>query len=106
MSDRVPPAVADYVMKRDGGCVAPALGATDTCLGKWGGPAIATLIPLTYYRSALTLDHVKEAPRMGKRAPSDAAHLVVLCWHHHMDGWATAHRPELRSYLREVEPHD
>ena len=40
---------------------------------------------------------------MGKRAPSDAAHLVTLCWHHHLDGWATAHRPELRAYLREVE---
>jgi hypothetical protein len=50
----------------------------------------------------LTLDHVKEQPRMGKRAPSDMAHLVTLCWHHHLDGWATAHRPQLRRYLQRV----
>jgi DNA modification methylase len=38
---------------------------------------------------------------MGKRAPSDMAHLVVLCeWHHLQSGWATAHRPELRAYLK------
>lgn len=49
-----------------------------------------------------TLDHVKDQPMMGKRAPSDPAHLVTLCWHHHLDGWATSHRPELRDYLREV----
>lgn len=103
MTDPVTPAVAAHVLERDRGCVAAGLGAPDACAGKWGGPAIATLIPLTYYRSALTLDHVKDAPRMGKRAPSDPAHLVVLCWHHHMDGWATAHRPELREYLRRVE---
>ena len=51
----------------------------------------------------LQLDHVKAEPRMGKRAPSDARHLVTLCRGHHIDtGWATAHRPELREYLREV----
>jgi 5-methylcytosine-specific restriction endonuclease McrA len=51
----------------------------------------------------LTLDHVKDQPRMGKRAPSDMAHLVTLCWHHHLgSGWATAHRPELRAYLQRV----
>lgn len=47
----------------------------------------------------LTLDHVRDQPMMGKRAPSDPSHLVSLCWHHHLDGWATAHRPELRAYL-------
>jgi hypothetical protein len=36
---------------------------------------------------------------MGKRAPSDMAHLVTLCEHHHLDGWATSHRPLLRRYL-------
>lgn len=59
-----------------------------------------------------TLDHVKDQPKVGApivkrgperrrryRAPSDPAHLASVCWHHHLDGWATAHRPELRAYL-------
>lgn len=50
----------------------------------------------------LTYDHVKDEPMMGKRAPSDPAHLVSLCWHHHLDGWATSNRPALRQYLYEV----
>ena len=69
------------VLERDQGCVAPRLGATDECHGR------------------LTLDHVKDQPRMGKRAPSDMAHLASVCEHHHLDGWATSHRPELRRYL-------
>lgn len=47
-----------------------------------------------------TLDHVKDQPMMGKRAPSDLQHLVTLCFHHHLDGWATSHRELLREYLR------
>ena len=73
------------VLTRDKMCVAAKLGAADPCSG------------------ALTLDHIQEGyGRMGKRAPSDPAHLVTLCWHHHLDGWATSHRPELRAYLEGV----
>src|SRR5512141_837239 len=51
----------------------------------------------------LTLDHVKDQPMMGKRAPSDEQHLVTLCtWHHIESGWATSHRPLLRWYLRSI----
>jgi hypothetical protein len=52
-----------------------------------------------------TLDHVKDQPRMGLRAPSDEAHLATLCEGHTEAGaraghqWNTAHRPELRQYL-------
>jgi hypothetical protein len=56
--------------------------------------------PDDFCQGRLTLDHVKDQPMIGKRAPSDMAHLVTLCWHHHLDGWATSHRPELRDYLR------
>lgn len=80
--DPVTPELRRLVILRDRACVAPRLGATDPCAGQ------------------ITLDHIKDQPRMGKRAPSDLAHLVAVCWHHHMDGWATAHRPELREYLR------
>jgi hypothetical protein len=63
-------------------------------------------------RGPLQLDHVKDQPHVGApivkrgpdrkrryRAPSDVAHLVTICAHHHLDGWATSHRPELRDYL-------
>jgi hypothetical protein len=82
--DPVTPQLRIAVLERDQGCVAPLLGAPDDCEGR------------------LTLDHVKDQPMMGKRAPSDAAHLVTVCWHHHLDGWATAHRPQLRAYLRDI----
>jgi hypothetical protein len=55
-------------------------------------------------RDRLQLDHVKDQPRMGKRAPSDARHLISVCAFHHLEGWATSHRPAIREYLREVEP--
>ena len=49
------------------------------------------------------MDHVRDQPMMGKRAPSDAAHLVLLCMNHHVwTHWATSHRPLLREYLRMV----
>ena len=87
--DPVTPALRLAVFERDQGCVAPRVcgcaGEEDPCSGR------------------LTLDHVKDQPRMGKRAPSDMAHLVTLCAHHHLEGsWATSHRPELRRYLAEV----
>lgn len=79
----------ESVLRRDGGCVAPRIRC------EWVNPCV-----MTACAGRLTLDHVKDQPRLGKRAPSDAAHLVTLCAHHHLDGWATAHRPELRAYLR------
>ncbi len=85
--DPVTPELRMAVLERDRECVAwrldPAIGDGD-CRGR------------------LTLDHVKDQPRMGVRAPSDMAHLVTVCEHHHLDGWATSHRPELREYLRGV----
>ena len=81
--DPVTPEVRIAVFARDGGCVAVILGEDPaSCRGR------------------ATLDHVKDQPRMGKRAPSDLAHLVTICEWHHLYGWATSHRPELREYLR------
>lgn len=88
------------VLARDKGCLANLLGATDNCRDKWGA-----VLPLQgrYAHSRLELDHIREQPMMGKRAPSDAEHLLTLCpWHHRDSGWATSHRPELRAYLRGV----
>ena len=86
--DPVTQELREAILERDRGCVARRL---DSLAG--------------YCEGRLTLDHVQEGyGRMGKRAPSDMAHLVTLCWHHHLDGWATANRPLLRSYLAIVSP--
>ena len=49
-------------------------------------------------------DHVHEhaGGTKGKRAPTTMETLVILCHHHHQDGWATAHRPEIRTYIKEA----
>ena len=85
--DPVSPELRIAVLERDGGCVRVLFQEArphvcDPCVGR------------------LTLDHVQDGyGRMGKRAPSDPAHLVTLCEHHHLDGWATANRSLLRQYL-------
>lgn len=91
MSDKVTPAVALEVLNRDSGCIAPRLGGTTMdCFGR------------------NRLEHVKDEPRMGRRAPSDPAHLVTLCEGHTETGmragyvWATdkRNREAMREYLR------
>ena len=32
-----------------------------------------------------TVDHVKDGPMMGRRAPSDLNHLVAMCSHHNVE---------------------
>ena len=93
MRDPVTSDIALAVFTRDGGCVAPLLGGT--YFDCWGRNR---------------LEHVKEHPRMGRRAPSDPAHLVTLCQGHTEDGmkggkvWATdkANRVAMRAYLAKV----
>lgn len=90
--DPVSPELAMFVLRRDQGCVAVALGESPAnCRGR------------------LTLDHVRDEARAGQRAESDERHLVSLCEGHHLDTkagaqWATSHRPELRAYLAKVNP--
>lgn len=96
------PETWEQVWRRDvavaGGCVAKYLGAPDACRNVFGDPATDSLgNPL---RSAMTVDHIPEGyTAMGKRAPSDMGHLILACYHHHLDGWTQTHRPEIREYL-------
>lgn len=86
--DPVTPDLYQSILRRDGRCVAPTVdpNQSGTCSGR------------------LTLDHVKDQPMMGKRAPSDRRHLVTLCEKHHLwTSWATSNRPGLRRYLADVE---
>ena len=93
--DPVTPQVYDLVMRRDYGCVAPRLDPDAGPCSGMGGSLM------------LELDHVHDEPTAGRRAPSDPAHLVVLCAFHHRGSkaghvWATANRPLLRAYLKEM----
>lgn len=51
------------------------------------------------------LDHVKDDPMMGQKAPDDEDHLIALCAAHDERGmkggaqWNTGHRNEERGYL-------
>lgn len=53
---------------------------------------------------AMERDHVHShtGGTKGKRAPTTIDNLVILCHHHHQDGWATAHRPQIREYIKEA----
>ena len=95
--DPVTPEVANSVLARDGRCVASILDPFHYCRDRWGNPIAARQL------EHMTLDHVKDQPRMGVRAQSDEAHLVTLCPQAHLNtGWATSHRAELREYLARV----
>lgn len=59
------------VEQRDGGCMAPRLDPTvDACSGR------------------LTRQHVKAGP--GAPRLTHYRGVLMLCWHHHLDGWATS----------------
>lgn len=55
-----------------------------------------------------TFDHIKSQQRLAKRAETDLDHLVSVCQGHMEDGrkaghqWNTAHRPEIREYIKEA----
>lgn len=112
-ADPVTPELREEILRLDGyRCVARLIARErgwplDPCQNRWGARIFTSG---RYPPSALTLDHVGDTmgekkgmsiagARLGKRAPSDVKHLATLCWHHHLDGWATSHRDELRGYL-------
>ena len=90
--DAVSPYLAAQVFARDGGCIAPRLGAETDCWGR------------------LTIEHVKAELRMGKRAEPRLDRLVTLCSGHTEPGtkvglsWnaTKANRALVRAYLEEV----
>ena len=82
----VPDWLFPYLVARDKECKAPALGATDPCFGR------------------LTIEHVKFESAIGRRAPSDKFHTLLLCLGHNT-GWAllSASKEAERQYLSRVE---
>lgn len=97
--DWVTPQMHQYILARDGRCMAPVLDKdlTTPCADTWGN----RLVPGSYTAlSALQLDHVPDenGTAMGDRAKSDEWHLICICPFHHLQGWATSKRG--RSYER------
>lgn len=95
-TDAVSNAVWLEVMARDKRCFILRLDSTHVCRDRWGTPHDSRLW--------LTLDHVKAQPRMGVRAPSDAAHMVAMCHGANTGVPSKAVREAERSYLAALYP--
>jgi hypothetical protein len=93
---RVTPELHAAILGRDGACVLWKLDPTHVCHDAWGQEHDATAVWM------LSLEHVKDEPRMGVRAPSDPQHLVAMCYGSNLDVPSKAQRQAIREYLRAV----
>lgn len=96
MVDRVTSELRWAVFRRDGGCFMVRLNPEHVCYDQWGEPHAPNAL------DKLTLEHVKDHPRMGRRAPSDARHLVALCWTANVGVPSKQARAAMREYLASV----
>jgi hypothetical protein len=84
----------DAILARDGMCVAARLDRSHRCRDEWGERHEPDAL------SKLTVEHVKDEPMMGKRAPSDEAHMLALCFAANAwDHWGSKNRDICRAYL-------
>ena len=93
---RVSRELREAVMRRDQCCILLRLDLDHRCRDVWG----------EYHDprdlGRLTCEHVKTEPMMGKKAPTDLAHLVALCGYANVAVPSRAMRDGMRQYLREV----
>lgn len=94
--DPVTPEVREAVLRRDGRCFLARTDPGHLCRDVWGYAHRSDDL------SRLTLEHVKDEPRMGVRAPSDVAHLVALCGAVNIGVPSKVLRGAMREYLRSV----
>jgi hypothetical protein len=94
--DPVTSELREYVLRRDRMCFLFRLDPEHVCRDQWGVPHSPYLL------AVLQLDHVKDAPRMGVRAPSDARHLVAMCGSGNVGVPSKEVRQAERAYLAEV----
>lgn len=91
--DPVKPEVRSMVILRDGTCILYRLDLAHICRDKWGEQHNP------HDLERLTIEHVKDQPRMGKRAPSDPGHLVAMCWQGNVGVPSKTQRAAIRAYL-------
>lgn len=84
------------VFTRDRRCFMVRLDSDHICRDQWGYPHASGDL------SKLTIEHVKDRPMMGRRAPSDPAHCVALCWSANVGVPSKVTREAMRTYLRAV----
>lgn len=96
--DAVTAKVRREVLDRDGICFGARIDPRHICADQWG------LSHLSTRQDLLTVDHVKEAGMMGRRAPSDPAHLVAMCWWLNTRPPSKEVREAERSYLASLYP--
>jgi len=94
--DPVTPEVRQLVLRRDRHCILLRLDWSHQCRDQWGN------VHSSYDLDRLTLEHVKDALMMGRRAPSDPAHLVAMCYSGNVGVPSKEQRQAIRAYLREV----
>ena len=92
---RIDPAIRREVMLRDKACFLSKVEPRHVCRDVWGVAHAPDLI------DALTLEHVhRDGSMMGKRAPSDAAHLLALCGMANFMVPNRSQRDSMRAHLR------
>jgi len=91
-------ALRRFILVRDRRCVAAIRDPAHVCRDRWGQVHAPDDL------DRLTIEHVKDQPRMGKRAPDDPAHMVALCWASNVGVPSKALRQWMREYLAEVAP--
>jgi len=97
--DPVTPEVRGAVLLRDGGCLLARLEPAHVCRDAWGNHHDPADL------SKLSLEHVKDQLRMGRRGASDPAHLVALCYAANDRVPSKAQRTMFREYLATVAEH-
>ena len=93
--DPVTPELVAHLWARDGGCVLAQVSPDHRCRDIWGNP-----IPWNDRRGT-TVEHVKSQPRLGRRAPSDPGHTVLLCGGSNVGVPSKAERALLRAWIAE-----
>ncbi len=94
MRDRVTPELREAILRRDGRCFMTRLSPFHVCFDAFGRKHASDDL------NKLTLEHVKDEPRMGRRAPSDERHIVALCYRANVGVPSKATRQAMRAYLR------
>lgn len=98
MPDKVQQAVRLAVLARDRRCFVVRVDPRHVCRDQWGIPH-----PSDDDRF-LTLDHVKDGPMMGRRAPSDVMHMVAMCHAANVSVPSKELRAAERAYLAKLYP--
>lgn len=92
-----PSELRSYVIQRDGQCVAALLDLSHQCRDKWGVPHSPSDL------DRLTLEHVKDQPMMGRKAPDEPHHAIALCHDANaVSYWGSANRALEKAYLAGV----